>query len=167
MRPCLAGARFSQKSHAQPTRATGWVVGSHGVPWLQPPAYGSQIGNWGRIGRTRATTNKGNLASFEMRQKTFATQQQKFRQAASATGQAGIELREAASSVTKQLVGARERDGRPHGGQRGQDVLEVACERALAAAEDTALSIAEDSAWGRAAVSTTGPSPPPARRGRY
>ena len=83
----LAGARFSQKSHAQPTRATGWVVGSHGVPWLQPPAYGSQIGNWGRIGRTRATTNKGNLASFEMRQKTFATQQQKFRQAASATGQ--------------------------------------------------------------------------------
>ena len=28
-------------------------------------------------------------------------------------------------------------------------------------------SIAEDSAWGRAAVSTTGPSPPPARRGRY
>jgi len=86
----ISRARFTQTQTGGQTVArkrTGWVVGSEGVPWLQPPEFGHKIGMAGKVGRTQANTRAGLRSKFELQPKYFATQQERFRKAATATGQ--------------------------------------------------------------------------------
>ena len=68
-------------------KGSGWVLGSEGIPWLQPPEFGQKIGMEGKVGRTQANTRAGMRSKFGLQPKYFATQQERFRKAASSTGQ--------------------------------------------------------------------------------
>ena len=49
----ISRARFTQTQTGGQTVArkrTGWLVGSEGVPWLQPPEFGHKIGMAGKVG---------------------------------------------------------------------------------------------------------------------
>lgn len=88
----ISRARFSQsKADGQvhvARQGSGWVLGSEGIPWLQPPEFGNKIGMEGRVGRTQANTRVGMRSNkFELQPKHFATQQERFRKAATSTGQ--------------------------------------------------------------------------------
>ncbi len=88
----ISRARFSQsKADGQvhvARQGSGWVLGSEGIPWLQPPEFGNKIGMEGRVGRTQANTRVGMRSNkFELQPKHFATQQEGFRKAATSTGQ--------------------------------------------------------------------------------
>ena len=87
----ISRARFTQSQkdgHLNFARkSSSWVLGSEGVPWLQPPEFGPKIGMAGKVGRTQAHTRVGMRSKFELQPKHYATQQEKFRKAATSTGQ--------------------------------------------------------------------------------
>ena len=88
----ISRARFTQSQNDGALnfarKGSGWVLGSEGVPWLQPPEYGHKIGMEGAVGRTHAAnTRVGMRSKFELQPKHYATQQERFRVAATSTGQ--------------------------------------------------------------------------------
>ena len=87
----ISRARFSQSRQDGrlnfARKGSGWVIGSEGVPWLQPPEFGPKIGMAGKVGRTQAHTRVGMRSKFEPQPKYFTTQHEKFRKAATSTGQ--------------------------------------------------------------------------------
>ena len=98
----ISKARFSKASTDGSLnfarKGGGWVLGSEGVPWLQPPQYGHGLQMEGRIGRTQANTRIGMKAKNFVPEHTarntaaFASTQRKYTCLAISTAQAFLRM---------------------------------------------------------------------------